>query len=172
MKDLGGCCNWTPSSTWKRKLTPSQQYCLTFYGLSGDSGCCHRASGASGIMETFHISFLNCAKVFCQLIIYFKYFYNISRHHDLNCSICFCKLQRWFRHDDLAQSCCLYPSRMQSVLPLLFCMCQTFLVALSPLNRPLLKTDQGFTCLTWLELLTFFPHSEDRSCRLLLDRNL
>lgn len=51
----------------------------------------------------------------------------------------------------------VYTSQKCRVCCPFFCTCQTFLIAFSPLNLPLLKTDQGCTCLTWLELLTFSP---------------
>lgn len=114
MKDLWGYCNCTPSSTWKRKSTPLHSvFSYILWPIRWQSHACFgvRAGGASKIME-----FARSAPQTVQRSSVF----NILNHLSLNFSICLWKLQTWVRHDNLAQGCCLYLSKRQSVLPFFF----------------------------------------------------
>lgn len=64
-----------------------------------------------------------------------------------------------FRRDNLSTMFLFIPLR-NAALVALFLHVSIVPPALSPLNLPLLKTDQDFTCLTWLELLAFFSHMQ------------
>lgn len=92
-------------------------------------------------MQTFKFSFSKCALVFCQRLLW------SVLHFSCNLSN-----QPWWNNVSV------YTSKECSTCCLFFCTSQSLLIALSPLNLPLLKTDQDCTCQAWLELLAFFPH--------------
>lgn len=122
-----------------------------------------RAGGASKIIE-----FARSAPQTVQSSSLF----NILNHLALNFSICLWKLQTCVRHDNLAQGCCLYLSKMQSVVPFFFARVKLSSLQSHLWTCPFLK--QIRAAHVWHDWSSshFSPHSEDWSCRLLLEWNL